>query len=159
VLPHAEIEIRDGAIVVRGRSLMEGYYGAKAIDELNTDDLGYFDDDGFLHVLGRASHTIITGGEKVFPVEVEAALRSTQQVKDVCVVGIADEEWGEVVAAVYVPLPGCSAAVLKQALSAELAAYKHPKIWLETEALPRSDRGKLQRDALQAWVKSALQKP
>lgn len=176
VLPHASIRICDesrrdveagktGRLVVAGKSLMSGYYPGdrplSPLDALQTDDLGYFDTSGFLHILGRVSETTITGGEKVVPAEVEAALRRSPLLQDVAVLGVPDAEWGEVVVAAIVLEMGVSdaaavPAALKAAIADRLAPYKHPKHWLVTDALPRNDRGKLQRDRLREWVQSQL---
>lgn len=154
-LPHATIQITRnaqplppgelGQIVVHIATLTAPVY---------TDDLGYLSDDGYLHITGRASHKIISGGENIFPAEVEAALRSTGQVKDVCVMGLPHSEWGEAVTAIYVP---ASAAVCAESLRQgllkpdsagivpALSRYKLPKHWVQLPALPRNAQGKLNR--------------
>ena len=180
VLPHAQITICDesgkelkanqtGIISVRSRSLFLGYYeddrSSKVIPqkiskqegvskkEFTSDDLGYFDDRGYLYIVGRCSQKMITGGENVFPAEVEAAIRSTDLVADVAVIGIEDREWGEVVAAIYVPkdMATCE-QMLKLTLSDRLAKFKHPKRWIKVESIPRNDRGKLNYKWLQSTV-------
>lgn len=122
-----------------------------------TDDLGYLDTDGHLHITGRASNKIISGGENIFPAEVEAALRSTGQVKDVCVLGLPHSQWGEVVVSAYVPTDATvSSDSLKQALSGTttqtLSRYKHPKYWIALTTLPRNAQGKLNRQALMEQI-------
>ena len=119
-LPHAEITILDpngqavqpgevGTIAILGRSLFQGYWplaesGPRSPDQpWRTDDLGYFDRENRLHVVGRSSRKIITGGENVYPDEVAAALWATGRVADVAVFGVADAEWGERVVAAIVP--------------------------------------------------------
>lgn len=164
VLPHATIAIGTesstaaGQITIQARSLALGYVSPIAqqwdgidlsgeveqVRSLLTDDLGFLDEAGNLHVVGRSSHKIITGGENVFPVEVESALRETGLVADVCVLGVADATWGEVVAVVYVPTHSTvSVAVLQAALQSQLSRFKHPKRWVAVEQLPRNDQGKL----------------
>ncbi|MEL7351204.1 MAG: AMP-binding protein [Cyanobacteria bacterium P01_A01_bin.116] len=171
-LPHAAVEIvqggkvvttgETGQIVVRSHAIAQGYYNQPsptfAPNTFYTDDLGYLSGDGQLHVVGRASSKIISGGENIFPAEVEAALRSTGQVKDVCVIGLPDETWGEAVAAVYVPASkDVSAQTLKQALvttptgtnhGPTLSRYKHPKHWIQQDSLSRNAQGKLNRPRL-----------
>lgn len=116
---------------------------------LKTDDLGYFDPQGHLHITGRNHHTIITGGENVFPAEVEAVIRATGLVKDVCVLGLPDPDWGERVTAVYVPLQEyTNSADLHQAITPHLSAYKRPKQWLAIASLPRNAQGKINYAAL-----------
>ncbi|MEM9089980.1 MAG: AMP-binding protein [Cyanobacteria bacterium P01_F01_bin.53] len=155
-----------GQIVVCSRAIAQGYYppdtdhqrsSAFAPNTFYTDDLGYLSDDGQLHITGRASGKIISGGENIFPAEVEAALRSTGQVSDVCVVGFPHEQWGEAVTAIYVPTHhDVSPETLKHALTqpAEdtniptLSRYKQPKQWFAVATLPRNAQGKLNRSQL-----------
>ena len=86
-------------------SLKHGFTSRELeLREFETDDLGYLDSEGFLHVVGRSSEKIISGGENVFPIEVEAAIQKTGWVADVAVVGIPDQHWGEEIVALYVPL-------------------------------------------------------
>ncbi|MGV2827862.1 2-succinylbenzoate--CoA ligase [Myxosarcina sp. GI1(2024)] len=158
VLPHAKITIESdrknlisekklGLIKIKAESLCLGYYpqlfvGSK---KFTTDDLGWFDPAGYLHVVGRNSHKIITGGENVFPSEVEAAIIDTELVTDVCVIGLPDSYWGQVVTAVYVPKQSpINLNLIRQHLQATLSNYKHPKHWLEVNNLPRNNRGKIE---------------
>ena len=118
--------------------------GQEKVVDLTMNAL-YLDADGYLHITGRASEKIISGGENIFPAEVEAALRKTNQVLDVCVVGLPHPDWGEAVAAAYVPAnETVSPATLKAALT-YLSRYKHPKRWFSVPALPRNAQGKLNR--------------
>jgi o-succinylbenzoate---CoA ligase len=96
-----------GRIAIQAKSLMLGYFpdAAPHFDKLLTDDLGYFDAQGNLQIVGRSSRKIITGGENVFPTEVEAAIRATGLVADVYVVGMPDQIWGEAIVAFCVALP------------------------------------------------------
>ncbi len=131
---------------------------------LDTDDLGFFDAAGYLHIVGRSSDKIISGGENVFPAEVEAAIRATGLVADVVVMGIPDGEWGERVVAVYVARSrgeiqpvnaGVEASLetlLADAMVSVLSPAKRPKRWFVTDALPRSPQGKLNRKALRQWL-------
>ncbi len=104
-----------GSIAIQSNSLALGYYphlwvashefvNNEFTNILETDDLGYLDPKGYLYITGRQSLMIITGGEKVFPPEVEAVILATKLVEDVCVLGLPDPYWGEIVAAVYVPV-------------------------------------------------------
>lgn len=147
VLPHAKIEIQEGAIAIQATSLCLGYLedglkeGTPPI--FKTDDLGYFDRAGYLHIVGRQSRKIITGGENVFPDEVEAAIRSTGLVTDVCVVGLPDRYWGEAVAAVYVSQNETALPALEAALDLKLSRFKQPKRWIAVAAIPRNAQGKV----------------
>ena len=155
VLPHATVEIIDnqgksldfgqiGTIKIQADSLYLGYYpNFVTAESLITDDLGYFDDRGFLYIVGRKSQKIITGGKNVFPAEVETAILATGLVKDVCIIGLSDEQWGQVITAVFVPGANFDLNLLQQKLHLQLSKYKHPKNWLEVDSLQRSDRGKI----------------
>ena len=121
------------------------------------DDLGFFDLNGYLHIIGRQTDKIITGGENVFPVEVEAAIRSTALVQDICVVGVSDRYWGQAIAAIYVPIQAnTSTAAIQTALADKLTKFKHPKHWLAVDQLPRNAQGKVNRPQVNAIAKQAL---
>ncbi|WP_204103244.1 MULTISPECIES: 2-succinylbenzoate--CoA ligase [Spirulina sp. CCY15215] len=158
VLPHATLEIlgdretklaanQIGTIHIQAKSNYWGYYPHPhrfLKTAIATDDLGYLDEEGYLYLVGRKSHKIITGGENVFPVEVETAILATNLVRDACVVGIPDPTWGEAIAAAYVPQKSAIAETeIQQALAGKLSKFKQPKYWLALPELPRCDRGKL----------------
>jgi o-succinylbenzoate---CoA ligase len=99
--------------------------------------------------VGRASHKIITGGENVYPAEVEAALWETGWVVDVVVLGLPDREWGQVIGAAYVPVNSTiTPDRLRSALGDWLSRYKIPKRWLPLTQIPRNAQGKVDRLAL-----------
>ena len=117
------------------------------------DDLGFFDQEGYLHIVGRQSDKIITGGENVFPAEVEAAILSTGLVQDVCVVGVNDRHWGQAIVAVYVPIDQTTtAARLQTALTDKLSKFKRPKHWIAVDQLPRNAQGKVNRQQIQQRI-------
>ncbi|MFB8789501.1 MAG: AMP-binding protein [Potamolinea sp.] len=149
ILPHAQVTIRSstgeilganqtGIITIQADSLALGYYlrgetlnPQSPIPNLKSDDLGFFDDQGYLNIVGRSSNKIITGGENVFPAEVEAAIQATQLVTDVCVTGLPDFHWGQIVTAVYVARSqAVSPAILQTAIEDKLTKYKRPKHWV-----------------------------
>lgn len=146
VLPHAEVCCdRVGQLQIRARSLCLGYYPNFFSPDAPfvPDDLGYFE-AGELHIVGRSSSKIITGGENVFPTEVEAAIWTTKLVSDVCVFGLNDADWGEVVvAACVLAADNSSIDQLRQAVSDRLVPFKRPKRWIILDALPRNAQGKL----------------
>ncbi len=152
-LPHGRVTVAaEGVIEIAGESLFRGYYPDwRAAGPWATDDLGRFDEHGGLHWLGRRDATIITGGEKVEPGEVEAVLRATGQFSDVAVVGLPDVEWGECVTAVYPTgrKPPDMEAVARF-LAGRLAPHKRPKHYLRLAHWPRNDQGKLSRRELLA---------
>ncbi|MDR7555407.1 MAG: o-succinylbenzoate--CoA ligase [Armatimonadota bacterium] len=150
-----------GEILVRGPTVMVGYWNrpeetAHALRDgwLHTGDLGYLDADGDLVVVDRRDDLIVTGGENVYPSEVEAVLRAHPAVADAGVFGVPDPEWGQVVAAAVVARPGAQVdvAALQAFCAARLARFKVPRrIWV-VDDLPRSTGGKLVRRALPAQV-------
>ena len=162
VLPHAKIIVKNesgkilyqnqiGNISIKANSLALGYYPDifNNYESLVTDDLGFFDHQGYLKIVGRSSQKIITGGENVFPAEVEAAILTTGLVDDICVIGLADKYWGEVVTAVYVGnYFEVSKEKLLAAIDKKLSKFKQPKYWLRVESLPRNSQGKINREFL-----------
>ena len=163
VLPHAKIVIKSennrdknnniGLINISCNSLCLGYYPQvfSKSHSFITDDLGYVDDEGYLYLIGRNSQKIITGGENVFPTEVEAVILATNLVRDVCVVGISDRHWGQAVTAVYVPLESdFNLNLVKEKIKLQLAKYKQPKNWIEVDSLPRNNRGKINYQQIKA---------
>ena len=148
-----------GRVAIAGNSLAAGYLSAQGFTPLDTsatgqfltDDLGYFDGAQRLHLVGRASHKIITGGENVYPAEVEAALWETGWVVDVVVLGLPDREWGQAIGAAYVPVNSTiTPDQLRSALGDRLSRYKIPKRWLPLTQIPRNAQGKVDRLALTA---------
>ncbi|HLV26108.1 MAG TPA: p-hydroxycinnamoyl-CoA synthetase, partial [Gemmatimonadales bacterium] len=148
-----------GEILVRGPVVMQGYLGlpaesASALQSgwLHTGDIGKLDSDGYLYVLDRRSDLIITGGENVYPAEVEAALLSHPAVEEAGVVGLPDDHWGQRVVAVVrlLPLdPSPHVDELRAHCSQLLAGYKVPaQIIVVSAPLPRTASGKLKRDEL-----------
>jgi O-succinylbenzoic acid--CoA ligase len=153
-LPGVDLRIADdGVIELRGPTVMRGYLDdpeatAAALREgwLRTGDLGEVDADGCLRVLSRRDDLIISGGENVYPAEIELALREHPDVADAVVIGVTDERWGEVpLAVVQLRRPG--APDLRAFLEPKLARYKLPRIVL-TDEIPRLANGKPDRAAL-----------
>ena len=172
VLPHAAVKInvaysennntninQIGLIEITCTSLCLGYYPHffESNQRFITDDLGYFDHKNYLHLVGRNSQKIITGGENVFPREVETIIQSTKLVKDVRVIGIPNPKWGEAVTAIYIPLqPVTNLDLIKQEVTLKLAKYKLPKYWIEVESIPRNNRGKTNYQELKAIAMERL---
>ncbi len=170
VLPHAQVTIQDatgkqlganqiGIITIKSKALTLGYYPHFFVNQLyfQPDDLGFLDDQGYLTIIGRNSNKIITGGENVFPAEVEAAIQSTQLVTDVCVMGISDLHWGQAVVALYIPrTEAVSQELLKLLIKDKVSKYKQPKYWLQVESLPRNYQGKVNIEQLQKLVDAKL---
>lgn len=115
---------------------------------LQTKDLGRLDAQGRLAVLARRTDLIISGGENVYPAEIEAVLREHPAVEDVAVVPRADPSWGQVPVAVFVPKGDVADAALDAWVKERLAGFKRPRAWVRTGALPRNANGKLERNKL-----------
>ncbi|MGL5808169.1 MAG: 2-succinylbenzoate--CoA ligase [Xenococcaceae cyanobacterium] len=155
VLPHSAIEIncfegkREGIITIKSNSLCLGYYPHffENREVFLTDDFGFFDNTGYLHIVGRNSQKIITGGENIFPAEVEAVILATGLVSDVCVIGLPDWQWGQVVVAVYVSARADLSSI-EQKLEQQLSNYKKPKHWIQVTKLPRNQQGKIDRQQI-----------
>jgi O-succinylbenzoic acid--CoA ligase len=154
--PYAE-----GEICVRGATLMQGYLNdpdatARALRSgwLHTGDIGYLDDEGDLFVLLRRSDLIVSGGENVYPAEVEAALKSHSNVAEALVVGLPDAEWGQIVGALVTLRADASLteAELLAHVQGRLARYKQPRRLRIVDALPLNATGKPDRGAARALL-------
>ncbi|MDR7275696.1 acyl-CoA synthetase [Catenuloplanes atrovinosus] len=151
-----------GEILVQGPSVMAGYWRLPAETRaalgedgwLRTGDLAVTDADGFVYVRGRAKDLIISGGENIYPAEVEAALLDHPAVAECAVIGVPDERWGEVGRAFVVPAQGVAveAAELLAFLDGRIARYKIPKSVVFVGALPRTGSGKVVKARLRAPV-------
>jgi O-succinylbenzoic acid--CoA ligase len=146
-----------GEILVRGPTLMSGYLGdpaasARALADgwLHTGDIGVLAADGGLSVLDRRDDLIVSGGENVYPAEVEAVLMAHPQVADAGVAGVPDVDLGSRIEAWVVAAPGAllDAAMLDAYCRQRLAGHKRPRGWHLVEALPRNAAGKLLRRQL-----------
>lgn len=143
----------EGELLVRGPNVITSYWHNEAATAesftggwLRTGDLVRMDEGGQLWVVGRLHQLINSGGEKIVPQEVEAALASVPGVADVVVVGVPDETWGETVAAVVVATPGEEPPTLEAMRSLEtIARYKLPRALAIVEALPVNGNGKVDR--------------
>ncbi|MEA5533121.1 2-succinylbenzoate--CoA ligase [Crocosphaera sp. XPORK-15E] len=153
ILPHVKIYINEPTKVIniQAKSLFFGYYpNFKKQSIFVTDDLGYCDHEHYLYIMGRNSQKIITGGENVFPKEVENAILETGLVKDVSVIGIPHSQWGEAVTAVYVAQTNSlNLQDIQTAIRNQLSYFKQPKYWIKLDNLPRNQQGKLNYQTLQ----------
>ncbi|MDP3521096.1 MAG: AMP-binding protein [Hydrogenophaga sp.] len=154
-LPTGEI----GEVLVHGDSVMAGYWRnpeatAAAIRDgwLLTGDVGCLDADGFLTLKDRSKDLIISGGSNIYPREVEEVLLTAPGVAEVAVVGAPDAEWGEVVVAFVVPLPGAASTpeTLDQHCLTQMARFKRPKRYLLVDSLPKNNYGKVLKTELRA---------
>jgi long-chain acyl-CoA synthetase len=156
-LPAGEI----GEVLVRGDVVMAGYWGQPAATSaalaggwLHTGDVGSIDADGFLTLRDRSKDLIVTGGNNVYPREVEEVLLKVPGVSEVAVVGRPDDEWGETVVAFVVsqgrPL---AEADMDAACLAQLARFKRPREYRFVDALPKNNYGKvLKKQLRETWI-------
>ena len=174
--PHVDVALRDtdtgallegpatGELLVRGPNVFAGYLGnpeataaAFADGWLLTGDVAERDDEGYYRIVGRLKELVVSGGENVYPAEVEAVLREHPAVADAAVVGVPDERWGEACAAFVVLHAGSSPSEEElRAFSRErLAGFKVPRSIAFVHELPRSSLGKVLKDELRAAVVGA----
>jgi O-succinylbenzoic acid--CoA ligase len=152
------VRIEDDEILVQGPTVSPGYlHQPRRAGWLHTGDLGYLDAEGYLYVLDRREDLIVSGGENVYPAEVEGVLRSHPGVEDAGVYGVPDAEWGQSVAAAVVLRAGFTATPqeLHTFCRHKLASYKLPKDLDVVESLPRNAAGKLLRRELRKPARSA----
>lgn len=150
-----------GELWLSGPNVTPGYWNrpnetARAFTSdgwLRSGDIARRDADGFVTLVDRRKDMFISGGENVYPVEVEMVLLDHPDIAEAAVIGVADERWGEVGRAFVVAKPGrvLDPAALAGHCSARIARYKVPKQFLLTEALPRTSSGKIQKHILRGW--------
>lgn len=179
-LPHIEVKIVDpetgeelgpgepGEICCRGYNVMKGYYKmpemtAEAIDEdgwLHSGDLAVMDEDGYYSIVGRIKDMIIRGGENIYPREIEEFLHTMPGIKDVQVVGIPDEKYGEIVGAFVIREEG--ADILEEDVRdyaiQRIARYKVPKHVFFVDEFPLTASGKVQKFKLRELAVELLKK-
>ena len=143
-----------GEIHLNGPMVMSGYINCEPIHgDFNTDDMGYVDEDGFLYILNRRTDLIISGGENIYPKEIEDTVYAMQGVKECAVIPVADTKWGQV-PALFVAFDDIDALgadlkmIVRGYLSSKLAKYKVPKYITIMDALPRNGTGKIMRKSL-----------
>ena len=152
VMPIGEV----GEICARSYGVMIGYNDnpdatGAAIDEdgwLHTGDLGTMDAQGFIRVTGRVKDMIIRGGENLFPAEIEAVLVEHAQIRQVAVVGLPDEKWGEIIAAFMLSETTPELHELKAYCQKHLSAQKTPTTWVQVPEFPLTGSGKVQKFAI-----------
>jgi fatty-acyl-CoA synthase len=174
--PHVDVALRDpdtrallggpatGELVVRGPNVFAGYWRDKAATGaaladgwLGTGDVAERDGEGFYRIVGRLKDMVISGGENVYPAEIEDVLHAHPDVVEAAVVGVPDDRWGEACAAFVVLREGAQATgeTLREHCRDRLARFKVPKSFAVVEVLPRSSMGKVLKDELRAAATGA----
>jgi len=173
---HGEVRIVDkqgkdvspgevGEIIIRGPTLMSGYWNrpdltAETIREgwLYTGDLARVDEEGYIYIIDREKDMYISGGENVYPAEIEKVLHTHPKIFDAGIVGVPDEKWGEVGKAFVVLKPGeaMSNGEVFEFLKGKVAKYKIPKYVEYIENLPKTASGKIQKFLLKEWHQNKL---
>ncbi|HZG72436.1 MAG TPA: o-succinylbenzoate--CoA ligase, partial [Chondromyces sp.] len=150
--PYAE-----GEILAKGPNVTKGYLNREDANQtafvdgwFHTGDVGYLDEDGFLYVLDRRSDLIISGGENVYPAEIESVLLSFPGIQEAGVIGVPDEQWGEVPCAFLVARQEIDPQKVKAFCLGKLAKYKIPQSFILVDELPRNASNKLLRRKLRS---------
>ena len=179
-LPNVEVKIIDpdtneelpygkiGELCCRGYNVMKGYYNnsqatGKVIDKhkwLHTKDMAVMDENGYCKILGRIDDTIIRGGENIYPKEVEEYLYTHKNIKDVNVVGVPSEKYGEEVCAFIQTMDGNSISIeeIKEFCKEKIAYYKIPAFCFVVEDFPKTASGKIQKYKLREQARHYLKK-
>ena len=143
-----EICVRNGSLITEYENAPEKTRESFTADGFyRTGDIGYVDDEGFYYIVDRKKDMIISGGVNIYPAEIEAVFHRHPAVKDVAVVGIPDEHWGESIQVVLVidAENGCDEGALRAFAQAHLADYKRPRVYRFLEQLPYTPEGKLRK--------------
>ncbi|WP_219508440.1 acyl-CoA synthetase [Nonomuraea ceibae] len=142
-----------GEVLVRGPNVMTGYWGgppAAPDGWLRTGDVARADADGYAYIVDRIKDMYVSGGENVYPAEVEAVIATHPGVADCAVIGVPDPRWGETGLAIVVREPGADAGDLLDYLDGRLARYKIPRSVVWADSIPRTASGKIVKPALRA---------
>jgi len=155
----------DGEVLIRSCATMIGYHNrpeatAEALRDgwFHTGDMGQIDGEGFLMLTGRAKDMIISGGMNVYPREIEDVIQTIAGVREVAVVGVPDDKWGEAAVAVVVADAGADVdAAVRNVCERELSSYKRPRaVLVRQDGLPRTPTGKVLKRELRPWAETQL---
>jgi fatty-acyl-CoA synthase len=160
--PHCDVKLVEGEVWVRGPNVMRGYWNDPAATAaaltpdgwFKTGDLARVDDSGYFWIIGRSKDVIISGGENIYPAELENVLADCAEIEEAAVIGVGDPKWGESACALIVRKKNSNlneAAVL-ELFEERLAKYKHPRRVVFLDRLPRNAMGKVQKSELKRLV-------
>ncbi|MFY3791208.1 o-succinylbenzoate--CoA ligase [Ureibacillus sp. MALMAid1270] len=150
-----------GELIIKGKNVFKEYWGLpdKTAESIKngwfyTGDLAYKDDEGFIYIAGRKKDMIISGGENIYPLEVEQIIGEMKEINEVAVIGIQDEKWGEVPVAMISLKAGhqLSEIDIQNYCASKLAKYKVPKKVVFLEDLPKNATGKLDKKVMQLQI-------
>jgi fatty-acyl-CoA synthase len=153
-----------GEILIKGDNVMSGYWQAPQATAtvlvdgwFHSGDMGHLDDEGYLYVDGRSKDMIISGGENIYPAEIENVLIESPDIAEASVIGRPDERWGEIVVAVVVPSAGSklTGEQVLQLLEGRIARFKHPKEVILVGQLPKTALGKVRKEDVRQMVAHA----
>ncbi|RPI65778.1 MAG: hypothetical protein EHM47_18190, partial [Ignavibacteriales bacterium] len=164
IIPPNEIKITvEREVIVKSPSIMKGYFNneQETFSKLKngfyqTGDLGFIDNEGYLFIESKRDDLIITGGENVNPVEVEKTILLNTKVKEVCVTGLDDSQWGQVIFAAVVLNENTDMTEneLKLFLKDKISSFKIPKKFIFVDHLPKSELGKIYRKQVKDMLSS-----
>nr|WP_263312909.1 o-succinylbenzoate--CoA ligase [Mammaliicoccus sp. Marseille-Q6498] len=147
-----------GEIIVSGGNVMNGYLTSINRDQdfvdgyFKTGDVGSIDEEGFVYIYDRRKDLIISGGENIYPYEIEHTILNHQDVINCVAVPVNDEKWGQVPALAYEADHEIDIEAFQALLNKHLAKYKHPKYFCRIDAIPRTSTGKVSRHKVKAWI-------
>lgn len=173
-VPYFEVDVRvvdvygndqppgePGEIIARGPNIMQGYWNQEHATKetlvdgwLHSGDIGYLDEENYLYIIDRKKDMILSGGENVYPMEIETVIGDIPGIAETSVVGIPDEKWGEIPKAYVVPIPGkeLQAQEILNYCREKLAGYKVPRQIQIIDELPRNASGKVLKKALRDYT-------
>jgi fatty-acyl-CoA synthase len=151
--PHCEVKLVESEVWVRGPNVMRGYWNdpegtAAALTPdgwFKTGDLARIDEEGYYWIMGRSKDVIISGGENIYPAELENVLADCAAVADCAVIGMEDPKWGEAACACIVRKQEISESEILNLFHSRLAKFKHPRRVIFLDSLPKNAMGKVQK--------------
>ncbi len=158
--PHCDVKLVEGEVWVRGPNVMRGYWNDPAATAaaltpdgwFKTGDLARMDDSGYFWIIGRSKDVIISGGENIYPAELENVLADCPKVAECAVVGLDDPKWGEAACACVVTSEKMDEAEVLKLFDNRLARFKHPRRVVFLDSLPRNAMGKIMKLELRQLV-------
>ena len=144
-----------GEILIRGKNVIEEYWNRPEAsrdafidgDWFRSGDMGYFDEEGFLFIADRLKDMIISGGENIYPAEIEQLIMELEQISGVALIGVPDDKWGEVPWAIVTVFPGATTSLeeVRAHVDGRIARYKMPKNLIVVDDFPRTGSGKIRK--------------